>query len=237
MQGAFDGSADNWRKAMLSPALGLLLIYGTCGIILLSGLWTWDLASAVILLINVSAFAHLRRRGDDEKGLTQWQKLEAAMHGVVLESDDKDISDEASTQRWFQSNRYRFGITIGIVLCGGVLLLPILQELPFGVDWIGFAVLSSQITENGNMILTGVNEGSWTYPPAFPALASWLAQTLDISSGRSVFVLGHYTLAILIIGAAGAMDHHGAGGHFFVTMALGFGLFAKAYDSGYSNSC
>ena len=228
-----DGSADNWRKAMLSPALGLLLIYGTCGIILLSGLWTWDLASAVILLINVLAFAHLKRRVDDEKGLTQWQKLEAAMHGVVLESDDKDISDEASTQRWFQSNRYRFGIIIGMVLCGGVLLLPILQELPFGVDWIGFAVLASQITENGNMILTGVNEGSWTYPPAFPALASWLSQTLEIGSGRSVYVLGHYTLAVLIIGAAGAMDHHGAGGQFFVTMALGFGLFAKAYDSGY----
>ena len=105
-----DGSADNWRKAMLSPALGLLLIYGTCGIILLSGLWTWDLASAVILLINALAFAHLKRRVDDKKGLTQWQKLEAAMHGIVLESDDKDISDEASTQRWFQSNRYRFGI-------------------------------------------------------------------------------------------------------------------------------
>ena len=228
-----DGSADKWRKAMLSPALGLLLIYGTCGIILLSGLWTWDLASAVILLINALAFAHLKRRVDDKKGLTQWQKLEAAMHGIVLESDDKDISDEASTQRWFQSNRYRFGIIVGMVLCGGVLLLPILQELPFGVDWIGFAVLASQITENGNMILTGVNEGSWTYPPAFPALASWLAQTMDISSGRSVFVLGHYTLVVLIIGGAGAMDHHGAGGQFFVTIPLGFGLFAKAYDSGY----
>ena len=89
------------------------------------------------------------------------------MHGRY-ESDDKDISDGASTQRWFQSNRYRFGIIIGMVLCGGVLLLPILQELPFGADWIGFAVLASQITENGNMILTGVNEGSADIPQHFP---------------------------------------------------------------------
>ena len=228
-----DGSADVWRKAMLTPALGLLLVYGTCGLVLLSGLWTWGLASAVILLVNVLSVAHLKRRVNDEKGLTQWQKLEAAMHGMILENDDQDISDEVATQQWFQSNRYRFGSIIGIILCGGILLLPVLQKLPFGVDWIGFAVLASQITENGNMILSGVNEGSWTYPPAFPALASWLAETVQIDSGKSVFMLGHYTLAVLIVGAAGAMDHHGAGGQFFVTIALGFGLFAKTYDSGY----
>ena len=107
------------------------------------------------------------------------------------------------------------------------------QKLPFGVDWIGFAVLAGQISEHGNMLLTGINEGSWTYPPAFPALAAWLGDTIGIDSGQAVFQLGHYSLAVLIIGVAGAMDHHGAGGQFFVTMALGFGLFAKAYDSGY----
>ena len=57
--------------------------------------------------------------------------------------------------------------------------------------------------------------------------------TIGLDSGQAVFQLGHYSLAILLIGAAGAMDHHGAGGQFFVTAALGFGLFAKAYDSGY----
>ena len=228
-----DGTADKWRKAMLSPALGLLLIYGACGLVVLSGLSTWGLTSAVILLINTLAIAHLKRRINEEKGLTQWQKLEAAMHGMILESEDQEITDEVATQRWFQSNRYRLGIIVGAVLCSGVLLLPLFQKLPFGVDWIGFAVLAGQIAENGNMILNGVNEGSWTYPPAFPALAGWLASSLGISSGKAVFLLGHYTLAVLIIGAAGAMDHHGAGGQFFVTMALGFGLFAKAYDSGY----
>ena len=228
-----DGTADKWRKAMLSPALGLLLIYGACGLVVLSGLSTWGLTSAVILLINTLAIAHIKRRINEERGLTQWQKLEAAMHGMILESEDQDITEEVATQQWFQSNRYRFGIIVGAVLCLGVLLLPLFQKLPFGVDWIGFAVLAGQIAENGNMILNGVNEGSWTYPPAFPALAGWLASSLGISSGKAVFLLGHYTLAVLIIGAAGAMDHHGAGGQFFVTMALGFGLFAKAYDSGY----
>ncbi len=228
-----DGTADIWRKAMLSPALGLLLIYGVCGLVVLSGLWTWSLASAVILLLNTLAIAHLKRRVNVEKGLTEWQKLEAAMHGMVLENDDQDITDEVSAQQWFQSNRFKFGMVAGTLLCLGVLILPIFQKLPFGVDWIGFAVLAGQISENGNMILSGVNEGSWTYPPAFPALAGWLGELLDIDTGTTVFHLGHYTLAVLIIGVAGAMDHHGAGGQFFISFALGFGLFAKAYDSGF----
>ena len=131
-----------------------------------------------------------------------------------LESDDQDISDEASAQQWFQSNRYKLGI-VGIILSLGILLLPVIQNLPFGVDWIGFAVLAGQISENGNMILSGVNEGSWTYPPAFPALASWLSPAVNIDSGRAVFLLGHYTLATLVFGAQ-AVDHHGAGGQFLL---------------------
>ena len=228
-----DGTADKWRKAMLSPALGLLLVYGVCGLVVLSGLWTWGFASAVILLLNTLAIAHLKRRINEEKGLTQWQKLEAAMHGMVMESDDQDITDEVAAQQWFQSHRGKLGFTVGMILCFGIILLPVFQRLPFGVDWIGFAVLAGQISEHGNMLLTGVNEGSWTYPPAFPALAGWLGDSIGLDSGQAVFQLGHYSLAILLIGAAGAMDHHGAGGQFFVTAALGFGLFAKAYDSGY----
>ena len=228
-----DGTADKWRKAMLSPALGLLLIYGVCGLVVLSGLWTWGFTSAVILLLNTLAIAHLKRRINEEKGLTPWQKLEAAMHGMVMESDDQEITDEVAAQQWFQSHRGKFGFAVGGVLCLGILLLPVFQKLPFGVDWIGFAVLAGQISEHGSMALTGINNGSWTYPPAFPALAGWLGDTIDIDSGQAVFQLGHYSLAVLIIGAAGAMDHHGAGGQFYVTMALGFGLFAKAYDSGY----
>ena len=124
-----DGTADKWRKAALSPALGLLLIYGACGLVVLSGLSTWGLTSAVILLINTLAIAHIKRRINEERGLTQWQKLEAAMHGMILESEDQDITEEVATQQWFQSNRYMFGIIVGAVLCLGVLLLPLFQKL------------------------------------------------------------------------------------------------------------
>ena len=53
--------------------------------------------------MNTLAIAHLKRRINEEKGLTQWQKLEAAMHGMVMESDDQDITDEVAAQQWFQS--------------------------------------------------------------------------------------------------------------------------------------
>ena len=67
---------------------------------------------------------------------------------------------------------------------------------------------------------------------AFPALASWLSQAVNIDSGRAVFFLGHYTLATLVF-ALQALWTIMAGGQFLVTMALGAGLFAKVYDSGY----
>ncbi|MBD42950.1 MAG: hypothetical protein CMB09_02460, partial [Euryarchaeota archaeon] len=127
-----DGTADNLRKAMLSPALGLLLIYGTCGIILLSGLWTWELASAGILLLNTLAIAHLKRRVNVDMGLTKWQKLEAAMHGVILPSDDQEITDEVNTQQWFQSHRSNHNYIIGAILVISIAILPLIQELPFG---------------------------------------------------------------------------------------------------------
>ena len=130
---------------MLAPALGLLLIYGISGLVVLTGLWTWELASSVILLLNTLAIAHLKRRIDTEGRLTPWQKLEAAMHGMILESEDQEINYEVSQQQWFQSNRYTFGMIIGAILCGGIILLPFFQKMPFGVDWLGFTVLASQI--------------------------------------------------------------------------------------------
>ena len=48
------------------------------------------------------------------------------------------------------------------------LLSPMIQRLPFGVDWIGFAMLTQQLVLEGNLSLPGTNEGFWTYPPAFP---------------------------------------------------------------------
>ena len=44
--------------------------------------------------------------------MTQWQKLEAAMHGMVMESDDQDITDEVAAQQWFQSHRGKFSLVV-----------------------------------------------------------------------------------------------------------------------------
>jgi hypothetical protein len=228
-----DGSADLWRKILLTPALGLLLIYGASGLLVLTGLWTTGLMSAIFLLLNTLALAHIKRRIKFEDRLTPWQKLEAVMHGQVLEIEDQHITEEATAQQWFQNRRSPVLFAIGSLTVIGVFLLPFFQTLPFGVDWIGFSMLSGQLSSAGNLSLSGTNEGFWTYPPAFPALSAWIHDILGIETGRAVFELGHYSLVVILIGVAGALDHHGCGAHGLLALSLGFGLFAKAYDSGY----
>lgn len=228
-----DGSADLWRKILLSPALGLLLIYGASGLLVLSGLWTTGLMSAIFLLLNTLSLAHIKRRINFEDRLTPWQKLEAVMHGQVLETEDQHITEEATAQQWFQNRRSPILFAIGFLTVIGVFLLPFFQTLPFGVDWIGFSMLSGQLSSAGDLSLPGTNEGFWTYPPAFPALSAWIHDILGIETGRAVFELGHYSLVVILIGLAGALDHHGSGAHGLLALSLGFGLFAKAYDSGY----
>ena len=83
------------------------------------------------------------------------------------------LSEEVTAQRWFQSNRIPWVMTLGGLVALSCLTLPFLQTLPFGVDWIGFSMLSGQIHIAGSMALPGTSEGFWPYPPAFPALAAW----------------------------------------------------------------
>ena len=228
-----DGSADRVRKILLTPALGLLLLFGLAGGLLYSNLWTWGLMSACVLLLNAFALAHIQRKVTDRKALTPWQALEAAMHGEISAGEETTLSEEANTQRWFQSHRRPLPFVIGAVVALSCLTLPFLQTLPFGVDWIGFSMLSGQIHATGSMNLPGTNEGFWTYPPAFPALAAWIQSSLGLSSGQAVFHLGHYSLFTLILGIGGAMDRQGAGAQAVMAMGLGAGLFAKVFDSGY----
>ena len=228
-----DASADKWRKMMLSPALGLLLLYGISGLVVLSGVWSFASMTAIILLLNTLALAHIKRRIRVDKKLTQWQKLEAVMHGQILESEDQYITEEAAAQQWFQSRRSPILFVFGSITLIGIFLLPFVQSLPFGVDWIGFSTLTNQLSITGNFSLSGTNDGFWTYPPAFPALAAWLQNATGLDSGRAVFELGHYTLIVILLGLSGALDHHGSGGQGLLALSLGFGLFAKAYDSGY----
>ena len=228
-----DASADKWRKAMLSPALGLLLVFGLAGGLLYTNLWSWGLMSACLLLLNTIGFAHIRRRVDDRNNLTPWQALEAAMHGEITSNQEAALSEEVTAQRWFQSNRKTWMMALGGLVALSCLTLPFLQTLPFGVDWIGFSMLTGQIHIAGSMALPGTSEGFWTYPPAFPALAAWLQGSLGITSGQAVFQLGHYSLFVIVLGVGGAMDRHGAGAQGMLSMALGAGLFAKTFDSGY----
>ena len=228
-----DASADRMRKIALSPALGLLLAYGLAGLLLLSDLWTWQLMSALVLLLNVGALAHIRHRPEAGKKLTSWQKLERAMHGEVYGGHEDSISDEVAAQRWLQNQRKPWMLLLASGVLASCLTLPLLHELPFGIDWIGFSTLTNQIATAGDLSLPGTNDGFWTYTPAFPSLAAWIQETLNISPAEAVFQLGHYSLFALVLGIGGAMDRHGSGANGILAMGLGAGLFAKVFDSGY----
>lgn len=228
-----DASADRLRRFALAPALGLLLTYGLSGLVLLTGLWTWGLMSALLLLLNTIAISQLRSNRKEIQKLTSWQKLERAMHGEVYGAPDEKISDEVAAQRWLQNQRNPRMLVLASAVVVSCLSLPFLVDIPFGVDWIGFSTLTHQITLNGDLSLSGTNTGFWTYPPAFPALAAWLQLSLELSASQAVFGLGHYSLAVLLLGIGGAMDRHGAGAQSVMAMAFGAGLFAKTFDSGY----
>ena len=228
-----DASADRMRKIALSPALGLLLVYGLAGLLVLCGQWTWPLMSALLLLLNVIALTRIKRRPEAGKVLTSWQKLERAMHGEVYGTPEESIGDEVTAQRWLQNQRKPWMIALAAGVVMSCLTLPMLQEIPFGVDWIGFSTLTNQIATVGDLSLPGTNSGFWTYSPAFPSLAAWIQETLNISPATAVFELGHYSLFVLLLGVGGAMDRHGAGAQGILAMGLGAGLFAKTFDSGY----
>ncbi|MGB1354361.1 MAG: hypothetical protein ACPG79_01050 [Poseidonia sp.] len=228
-----DGSGDRLRKALLSPALGLLLLYGVSGGLLLLNVWSlWAMVIAFAAL-NTVAWRLVYVRHEEVSQRSHWQRLEAAMHGEVSETITATISEEAGVQLEFQKNRHLPLMALSLAVAGIALLSPFLQTYPFGVDWIGFAVLSQQIAVDGNLMLSGTNEGFWTYPPAFPSLASWVVSITGTDAGQAVFHLGHYTLFVLLIGLMGAFDRHGAGAYAVLSMGLGLGLFAKTFDSGY----
>jgi hypothetical protein len=228
-----DASADKLRKFALAPALGLLLVYGLSGLVLLSGLWTWGLMCALLLLINTLAVTQLRTRKKMAQTLTSWQKLERAMHGEVYGTPEEAISDEVSAQRWLQNQRNTWRLALASTVILSCFTLPLLMDSPFGVDWIGFSTLTHQISSVGDLSLSGTNTGFWTYPPGFPSLAAWVQESLNLQASEAVFTLGHYSLAVLLLGIGGAMDRHGAGAYGVLSMALGAGLFAKTFDSGY----
>ena len=228
-----DGSGDRWRKALLAPALGLLLLLGVSGGWLALGWWSpWALGLSLIG-VNTLAYRVIHVRHAEMAQWTRWQRLEAAMSGVDLDEINPSVEVEAEQQRLIREARNVPLMTLSAALASLALLSPLLQSIPFGVDWVGFAMLAQQTAVVGDFTLPGTNEGFWTYPPAFPSLAGWVVLTSSADAGRAVFVLGHYALFTLLLGLMGALDRYGAGGQAMLAMGFGLALFAKVFDSGY----
>jgi len=225
-----DASSDRFRKILLAPALGLLLIYGINGTLLLLNIWSVFSTSLFLIILNTASVWHIKSTSDGK--LSPWRILESAM-GDNFSLSDKEIGDEVAAQKWIQANRVNWKTIIAFIICFSVLLIPMIQDLPFGVDWIGFSVLSGQVGLTGSLDLTGTNLGYWTYPPAYPALSAFIASALEIDSAVAVFELGHYSLFAIMLGIWGAMDRNGAGVESIFAMVLGLGIFAKTFDSGY----
>jgi len=131
-----------------------------------------------------------------------------------------------------QSNEILLKIAIALILLCS--LLPLfLFRVPNGVDWIGFATLTQLYSSTGVAELSHPISVSWTYPPAFPALAAWLQLILDVPASDAVHLLGRLTLLAVILGIGGIAEKWNAAAMTLVATALGFGLFVKAHDSGY----
>ena len=180
-----DGSADRIRKALLTPALGLLLVFGMAGLIALVGLSFLVLDLAIILL-NVGGLYVLKKSKSEQKEMSPWQRLEMAMSG---ETDiGENLEGEVATQRFFQENRSSM-ILPAVVTSLVIAILPlILFKRPMGVDWIGFSALTDSLLRNGSFNLPGPSTGWWTYPPSFPMLAAWTSHHTGVSSADAVML-------------------------------------------------
>ena len=102
----------------------------------------------------------IHQRHEEVAKRTRWQQLEAAMHGEVAEETTAPaLSEEAETQLMFQRHRSTVLYALSMVIAASALLSPLLQPLPFGVDWIGFAMLTQQLVLEGNLSLPGFKRG------------------------------------------------------------------------------
>ena len=159
--------------------------------------------------------------------------MEAAIHGVVLSESEPEIEHEVATQHWFQSNRNPVLQIIAGCFCLLTLVPILLFDRPFGVDWIGFSTLASNVGQTGTFEVQSPNEGLWTYPPAFPTVLAWVSTMTGTPVQQAILVLGHLSLFALLLGVWGGMDRLGAGASSVLAMGASFALFSKVFDSGY----
>lgn len=229
-----DPSADTFRKTLLCFPIGLLTLFGISGLLFVVELWSILSLTLVLVLTNILSIVFLLRKVQIEQTTyTRWQKMEAAIHGVVLSESEPEIEHEVATQHWFQSNRNPVLQIVAGCFCL-LTLVPILMfDRPFGVDWIGFSTLASNVSQTGTFELQPPNEGLWTYPPAFPTVLAWVSTMTGTPIQKAILVLGHLSLFALLLGVWGGMDRLGAGASSVLAMGASFALFSKVFDSGY----
>ena len=229
-----DASADIFRKALLCFPIGLLTLYGVSGLLFVVKLWTVANLTMILMLVNTVSIAFLFRKVHVEKSTyTQWQKMEAAIHGIVLSESEPEIEQEVAAQQWFQANRNPVLQIAAGCFCFLTLIPLLMFDRPFGVDWIGFSTLATSVGQTGTFDVPAPNSGVWTYPPAFPTTLAWLSNITGASIEESILVLGHLSLFGILLGIWGCMDRLGAGASSVLAMGASFALFAKVFDSGY----
>ena len=95
-----DGTGDRLRKALLAPALGLLLLYGINGALLVLGVWTPLVVWLCVLMVNAAAYRLINTRHEVLAKRSRWQLLEAAMHGEVSEETDAPSLSKRQKRSW-----------------------------------------------------------------------------------------------------------------------------------------
>ena len=229
-----DASADLFRRALLCFPLGLLALFGTSGFLYVVQLWSPSNLTITILLLNLASIGFLSRKVHSERTTyTQWQKMEAAIHGVVLSETEPEIEQEVAAQQWFQTNRNPVLQILAGCFCLLTLVPIFIFERPFGVDWIGFSTLATNVGHTGTFEVQPPNSGLWTYPPAFPTVLAWVEHITSAEIEQAILILGHLSLFALLLGVWGSMDRLGAGASSVLAMGASFALFAKVFDSGY----
>lgn len=110
-----------------------------------------------------------------------------------------------------------------------IALTPLTYYVPMGVDWIGFTSLAESFAAYDSFNISEPSKGNWIYPPAFPVLAAWMGGEIYVS----VFILGVFCFASLLLGIAAVGEKLGFGHWPIMAMLLAPALFAKNLDSGF----
>ena len=114
---------------------------------------------------------------------------------------------------------------------GTVLFYRFITLIPFGMDWIGFAIIASEYgLANQGLIFSEFN---WWYSPALPALVTHVEFFTAQGYLNTTFDVGIAGFIALLCGLYGAFEQREVSFQMMVSMIVGIAIFAKFFDSGY----